>query len=56
MQRYGLNPNPYGAWNIGGNNLANQLIVDGLKLQPCSPGFVDGRNAILAADVALTGA
>lgn len=55
VQRYGLNPNPYGAWNTGGNNLANQLIVDGMKIQPCSPGFVDGRNAILAADVALTG-
>ena len=24
-------------------------------MQPCSPGFVDGRDAILAADVALTG-
>ena len=23
-----------------------------MKLQVCSPGFVDGRNAILAADVA----
>ena len=32
-----------------------QLVIDGMKLQPCSPGFVDGRNAILAADVALTG-
>ena len=34
----------------GGNNLALQLVVDGLKLQPCNPGFVDGRDAILAAD------
>lgn len=33
-----------------GNNMALQLIVDGLKLQPCSPGFVDARNAILLAD------
>ncbi len=39
----------------GGNNLAMQLVLDGMKLQPCSPGFVDGRNAILAADTALTG-
>ena len=29
--------------------------MDGMKFQPCRPGFVDGRNAILAADVALTG-
>ena len=34
----------------GGNNLAMQLVVDGLKLQTCSPGFVDSRDAILAAD------
>ena len=33
-----------------GNNIALQLVVDGLKVQPCSPGFVDSRNAILAAD------
>jgi uncharacterized repeat protein (TIGR01451 family) len=39
----------------GGNNLAMQLVTDGLKLQPCSPGFVDGRNAILLADQNLTG-
>ena len=29
--------------------------MDGMKFQPCSPGFVDGRNAILQADLALTG-
>jgi len=34
----------------GGNNIALQLVMDGLKLQPCSPGFIDGRNAILLAD------
>lgn len=34
----------------GGNNIAMQLVTDGLKLQPCSPGFVDGRDAILLAD------
>ena len=34
----------------GGNNKAVQLVMDGLKLQPCSPGFIDGRNAILLAD------
>ena len=35
---------------MGGNNLVLQLVTDGLKLQPCNPGFVDGRDAILAAD------
>ena len=34
----------------GGNNIALQLVIDGLKLQPCNPGFVDGRDAILLAD------
>ncbi|PWI28979.1 peptidase, partial [Flavobacteriaceae bacterium LYZ1037] len=29
--------------------------MDGLKLQGCSPGFVSGRDGILAADMALTG-
>jgi hypothetical protein len=52
---YGFNPDVYGPWSSGGNNLAIQLVMDGMKMQPCSPGFVDGRDAILAADLALTG-
>ena len=55
IDRYGYNPNVYDDWSTGGNNLAIQLVIDGMKFQPCSPGFVDGRDAILAADVALTG-
>lgn len=34
----------------GGNNLALQLVLDGLKLQECNPTFTDGRDAILLAD------
>ena len=34
----------------GGNNIAFQLVMDGMKLQNCSPGFVNGRDAILEAD------
>jgi hypothetical protein len=30
-------------------------VLDGIKLQPCSPTFVDSRNALIAADQALTG-
>jgi extracellular elastinolytic metalloproteinase len=37
----------------GGNNIALRLVMEGLKLQPCSPGFVDGRDAILKADELL---
>jgi hypothetical protein len=39
----------------GGNNMAMALITEALKIQPCSPGFVDGRDAILDADLALYG-
>ena len=55
VDRHGYNANVYDPWSTGGNNLALQLVMDGMKLQPCRPGFVDGRDAILAADVALTG-
>ena len=34
----------------GGNNKVMQLVIDGLKLSPCSAGFVDMRDAILLAD------
>ena len=32
-----------------------QLVLDGLKLQVCGAGFVDGRDGLLAADLATTG-
>ncbi len=35
-----------------GNYKAIQLVFDGMAMQRCNPGFVDGRNAILAADQA----
>ena len=54
VDKHGYNPDIYDTWTTGGNNLAVQLVMDGLKLQPCSPGFVDGRNAILLADQVLT--
>lgn len=52
---HGFNPDLADDWSSGGNNLALQLVIDGLALQPCSPGFVDGRDAILLADQVLTG-
>jgi hypothetical protein len=55
VDRHGYNKDIYADWRKGGNNLAMQLVMDGMKLQPCSPGFVDGRNAILTADTVLTG-
>lgn len=53
IEQYGYDPNLY--TGTGGNNMAIQLMMDGLKLQPCNPGFVDGRDAILLADLLLTG-
>ncbi|WP_339611023.1 M36 family metallopeptidase, partial [uncultured Planktosalinus sp.] len=50
---YGFDPDFYNG--TGGNNIAIQLVTEALKLQPCSPGFVDGRDAILAADQLLYG-
>jgi extracellular elastinolytic metalloproteinase len=52
---HGFNPDLFGDWTTGGNNLAIQLVTDGLRLTPCRPGFVDARDAIIAADQALTG-
>ncbi|HUR32072.1 MAG TPA: M36 family metallopeptidase [Saprospiraceae bacterium] len=46
---YGWDPDVYNG--TGGNNIAMQLVMDGLKLQPCYPlGFIEARNAILQAD------
>jgi len=36
-----------------GNAAAMKLVVEGMRLQPCNPGFVDARNAILKADTLL---
>ena len=54
VEEHGFNPNVYDAWDTGGNNLALQLVMDGMKFAPCEPGFVDARDAIIAADAALT--
>jgi hypothetical protein len=55
VDKYGYNPNAYGAWNTGGNNRALQYVIDGLKMQGCSPGLVVARSAIVAAANTLSG-
>lgn len=50
---YGFNPDPTVA--TAGNNIAMRLVLEGMKLQPCSPGFLDARDAILTADAVLYG-
>lgn len=56
IQIDGINPNIYNATATGGNIAALKLVTEGMRLQPCSPGFVDGRNAILRADTLFFGA
>lgn len=50
---YGGTPDPDLLNGTGGNNVAMNLVIESLKLQPCSPGMIDGRNAILQADQLL---
>ena len=47
IDKYGYDSNLY--TGTGGNNRCLQLVMDGLKLQPCNPGFIDARDAILLA-------
>jgi len=51
INRYGYDSNLY--TGNGGNNKIMKLVIAALKLQPCDPGFVDGRDAILLADSIL---
>ena len=56
IQQAGINPNIYNPAAGGGNAIALKLVMEGLRLQPCGPGFIDGRNAILKADTLFFGA
>lgn len=53
IDTYGFDEDIYNG--TGGNNQVIQLVTDAMKLQACQPGFVDGRDAILAADELATG-
>lgn len=48
VDEYGFDDDLYNG--TGGNNIAIQLVMDGLKLQPCNPTFIEARDAILQAD------
>ncbi len=50
-----INPNIFNPAAGGGNAIALRLVTEAMKLQPCSPGFITGRNAILQADQILYG-
>ena len=53
IDEYGFDPNIKSG--TGGNNIAMSLVIEGLKMTSCGPGFVDGRDGILAADQVLYG-
>ncbi|MFN3852283.1 MAG: M36 family metallopeptidase [Spirosomataceae bacterium] len=55
LQDNAIEPNIYNTNNMIGNIAALKLVNEGLRLQPCSPSFVQARDAILAADQALFG-
>lgn len=50
IQDHGISANIFDATGTGGNVIALKLVTEGMRLQPCSPGFISGRDAILQAD------
>ncbi|CAN5365275.1 hypothetical protein BH09PLA1_BH09PLA1_05330 [soil metagenome] len=57
-KKWGFNANiknGYVTQTGSGNLLAMKLVMDALKLQPQNPTFIQARDAILQADVNLTG-
>jgi extracellular elastinolytic metalloproteinase len=56
VDEYGFDPDyALGHAGEGGNTLMLQLVMDALPLSPCEPTFLDGRDALLLADLDLTG-
>ena len=54
-EKYGYNYDITANANSGSAKTL-QLVMDGLKLQPCNPDFISGRDAILQADQLAGGA
>lgn len=48
VEVYGFDSDQY--HGNGGNNIWLQLVIDGMKLQPCRPTFVSARDGIIEAD------
>ncbi|KAL1875472.1 hypothetical protein Daus18300_003211 [Diaporthe australafricana] len=60
IDKYGSNPAAKPTFDSAGvptdgRYLAMKLVIDGMSLQPCNPTFVSARDAIIDADLALTG-
>lgn len=54
-QEYNADGSPKPLVPKHGNTLITQLVISGMKLQPCRPGFFEARDAIIQADKVLTG-
>jgi hypothetical protein len=61
IDKYGYDADLYTGWTSApgpghaGNKLAFELVTEAMKLQPTTPTFIEARDAILAADIALNG-
>lgn len=53
IDKHGYNDNLYDSF--GGMQVALDIVMGGMKLQPANPTFIEARDAILAADLALYG-
>jgi hypothetical protein len=53
VQSHGFNNDLFD--DTGGLQVALDIVLGGMKLQPANPTFIEARNAILAADLALYG-
>ncbi|WP_223549414.1 T9SS-dependent M36 family metallopeptidase [Aestuariivivens sp. NBU2969] len=51
IDKYGFDSDLFNG--SGGNNRVLNVVIEGLKLQGCNPEYLEARDAILAADVAL---
>lgn len=55
VDKLGFSPDIYNSMQMAGNIITLQLIMGGLKLQPCNPNFMDARDAIISADMVRYG-
>lgn len=55
VNEHGFNPDLYDADATEGNIIALNIVMEGLKLQPCGPTFVDMRDGVLLAEQSLYG-
>ena len=49
VAQHGFDPDV--TFGTGGNNIALELVMDALKLQPCNPNYLEARDAIFQADL-----